>query len=138
VLKIICDTNIIVSSLIQRGYPYHIVYGLVIEGAVDLCLSEKLLREYVEVLKRDKFAAYPGFIEKAESVLAFIKTHARMFTPKTAVDILIDKDDNMLLELAEESAADFLITGNTVHFTVPSFKNTQIVSPRQFWEHYLP
>jgi len=38
------------------------------------------------------------------------------------------------LELAYESNADFLITGNSVDFTMTHYENTQIISPRNFWE----
>ena len=48
--------------------------------------------------------------------------------------ILDTNDDNMLLELAEESKADFLITGNTNDFIIPSYKQTRILTPREYWE----
>jgi len=52
--------------------------------------------------------------------------------------IISDKDDNKLLELAEESKADFLITGNTNDFTIKTFRNTRIVTPKEYWDHYKP
>jgi predicted nucleic acid-binding protein len=56
--NIIIDTNVFVSSLIQRGYPYRIVYELFIEDKIQLCTSEKLVYEYYEVLHRPKFSIY--------------------------------------------------------------------------------
>jgi len=50
--------------------------------------------------------------------------------------LLGDKDDNMLLELAHESRANFLITGNTNDFTISKYKETLIVSPKDYWENY--
>lgn len=50
--------------------------------------------------------------------------------------IISDKDDNKLLELAEESTADFLITGNTNDFTLKKYKQTRIVTPKEYWENY--
>jgi predicted nucleic acid-binding protein len=37
--KIIIDTSVIVSSLIQKGYPYHIIFDLFIEDKICLCVS---------------------------------------------------------------------------------------------------
>ena len=46
--KIILDTNVIVSSLIQKNYPYLIVEDC-IEGNSLICLSNPILKEYIEV-----------------------------------------------------------------------------------------
>jgi putative PIN family toxin of toxin-antitoxin system len=132
--KIICDTNIVVSALIQRGYPYRIIYDHVVGGKVQLCLSDLLLKEYIDVLRRDKFSRFPDFFEKAELLLVTIKNNADFYVPRITVDIITDKDDNMILELADECTADFIITGNTNDFTFPAYKNTKIVSPREYWE----
>ena len=59
--KVVIDTNVLVSSLIQRSYPYLIVNNLVIEGKVELCVSEQLMAEYCEVLIRPKFSSFLDF-----------------------------------------------------------------------------
>jgi putative PIN family toxin of toxin-antitoxin system len=135
--KVILDTNIVVSSLIRKSYPYYIVFDLVLEGKLQLCLSEALLEEYRDVLSRPKFAKISNFRENAEIVLNhFVKT-ALFYTPKIHLDIIKDLSDNKLLELADESNTDFLITGNSVDFTITRYKNTQILSPHTFWEKYF-
>jgi len=135
--KIILDTNVVVSALIQQSFPYLIVFEHVLNGRSQLCLSEPLLEEYQAVLSRPKFAALPDFIHNAEIVLRrFVKT-ALFYTPAIHLDIIKDASDNKLLELADESNADFLITGNSADFTLAQYKNTQIVSPRMFWESVL-
>jgi len=62
-----------------------------------------------------------------------LKKIALFFEPEIRLNILKDSDDNKLLELAEESNADFLITGNSVDFRMSHYKNTRVVSPRDFW-----
>ncbi|GHV51765.1 PIN domain-containing protein [Bacteroidia bacterium] len=131
--KIIVDTNVIVSSLIQRSYPYRIINELFIEGRMALCLSEQLMAEYCEVLRRPKFAGFPGFAARAEAILADIEEKATMYIPSIKLDLISDEDDNMILELADESSADFIITGNTTDFTFPRYKNTRIVTPKEYW-----
>jgi predicted nucleic acid-binding protein len=44
----------------------------------------------------------------------------------------------MILELAEESNANFIITGNTNDFTMPEYKKTKIVTPKEYWENFKP
>lgn len=134
--KVILDTNIVVSSLIQKSYPHYIVFDCVLEGFIQLCLSKALLNEYCDVLARSKFSKIPHFEINANIVLnRFVKT-ALFYDPKVRLDIIKDKSDNKLLELADESKADFLITGNYVDFQLTHYNNTKILSPRSFWENF--
>lgn len=127
--KIVIDTNVFVSAIIQRGYPYLIVNELFIEGRIDLCTSDKVLKEYYQVFRRRKFEKYPDFVIKAETLIADIESKSTKFFPTKELSVISDKDDNKFLELALECKADFLITGNTNDFTVRKFKRTKIVTP---------
>ncbi len=136
--KIVIDTNVIVSSLIQQSYPYKIIYELFIDDKFVLCVSEELMAEYYEVLSRPKFARFPDFFGKAEHLLADIETKAQKFVPSIKLDLTSDKGDNMILELADECEADFIVTGNTNDFTFLEYKQTKIVSPKEYWENHAP
>lgn len=136
--KIVLDTNVIISALIQKNYPFLIVDQLVFENKIQLCISEELILEYFEVLSRPKFTRYPDFVSNAEIIFAEIGYRAKFYTPKIKLDLLSDKDDNMILELADESKADFIITGNTNDFIASKYKKTKIVTPKAYWENYKP
>jgi len=132
--KIVIDTNVFVSGLIQRSYPYLIVNNLFIEGKIDLCISDDLLQEYYLVFRRKKFYKYPDFSNRAETLIADIEAKSTKFSPQNKLTVISDKDDNKLLELAEECKANFLITGNTSDFTMKKYKSTRIVTPKEYWE----
>ncbi len=136
--KVILDTNIVVSGLIQRSYPHLILMSLFLERRFELCVSNVLMSEYHEVLNRPKFSKFPDFKLKVDSILLDIELHASLFYPKETINMIKDADDNMLLELALECSADFLVTGNTNDFTIAEFNKTRIVSPRDYWEFYKP
>jgi putative PIN family toxin of toxin-antitoxin system len=136
--KIVIDTNVIVSSIIQRGLSHMIVFELFIENRIKICISDVLLAEYYEVLSRPKFSKFPNFFNRAEVLLADIESRADKYSPAVELDIVTDKDDNMILELAEECQADFVITGNTSDFTFSTYKQTKIVTPREYWENHKP
>ena len=134
--KVIIDTNVLVSALIQRSYPYLIVYHCVLENLVEMCTSKELFEEYLDVLNRPKFSKYSDFLSNAEFVLAQIESRATNYFPKERFEIIDDKNDNRLLELASESNADYIITGNTNDFTMSSFKGTKIISPKDYWDNF--
>lgn len=132
----------VVSALIQRNYPYFIVYNYVFDNLVEVCISKVLFEEYLEVLNRPKFRKYPDFTSKAELVLTQIEAKSLKFKPTQRVNIIQDDADNRLLELELElelalaSKADFIITGNTNDFTMSHFQGTKIVSPKEYWDFF--
>lgn len=136
--KIVIDTNVIVSAIIQRGYPNLIIHELFIEQKFQLCVSDDLLTEYFEVLSRPKFSKFPDFYIRAETLLVEIASRATKYVPTIKLALITDVDDNMILELADECLADFVITGNTKDFTFPTYKQTKIVTPKEYWDNHHP
>lgn len=134
--KIILDTNVIISALIQRRYPYFIVFNHAFENLIEVCLSNELLEEYLDVIHRPKFAKYPDFLKNAELVLTHLDKKAEKYIPSKKVNEIKDEDDNMILELALEAKANFIITGNTNDFTMPDFEGTKIVTPKEYWDNH--
>ncbi len=72
VQRIIFDTNVLVAALISRGIPFYIVFDLVLEQKVKLCISDEVLKEYIDVLNRKKFAKYPDFKANANLLIAIL------------------------------------------------------------------
>jgi len=89
-------------------------------------------------LTRPKFAKFKDFFIRAEVLLADIETRATKYNPTITLKLISDDTDNMILELADECKADFVITGNTTDFTFPTYKQTKIVTPREYWDNYWP
>lgn len=133
-MRLILDTNVIVSALIQRNYPYFILDRILVDKNLELCISEHLFSEYVEVLNREKFSRFPDFHFQAKVVLVDIESKALKFAPEINLKVINDQADNRLLELAEACKADYIVTGNTRDFTMAEYKSTKIVSPKEMFE----
>ncbi|HET8735101.1 MAG TPA: putative toxin-antitoxin system toxin component, PIN family [Pricia sp.] len=133
--RIILDTNVVVSSLIQKNYPYLIVEHC-IEGNAKVFLSNLILQEYIEVLGRPKFAKFTDFKSNADFLLTRLVEMAEIHEPIVKVRLIKDEPDNRFLELAQISQADFIVTGNTNDFTMTKFRSTKIVTPKEYWEEY--
>ena len=54
-IRIVIDTNIIVSALLQPLGPPAQVYSLVCGGSIQLCVSGGVYAEYEEVIRRPRF-----------------------------------------------------------------------------------
>jgi putative PIN family toxin of toxin-antitoxin system len=85
-----------------------------------------------------KFSKYQDFFIRAETLLVEIESKAVKFIPTIKLDLISDNDDNMVLELAHECEADFIITGNTTDFTFPTYQQTKIITPKEYCGNYRP
>jgi len=99
---------------------------------VIVCTSTELFKEYIEVLKRDKFRKYPELVTKAEIVLNKLYELSIKYIPSVKLTVIKDDPDNRVLELAVTAQTDFIITGNTKDFSFSQYEGISIVTPEQF------
>jgi putative PIN family toxin of toxin-antitoxin system len=135
--RIVLDTNVFVSALIQRSYPYLILDECLANSDIRICVSHAVYQEYSSVLQRPKFARFPDFFSNAQLILSELERIAIFYNPRARVDLLKDLDDNRFLELAKSSKAHFLITGNHRDFDITEFQGTQIVNPRDYFQNHM-
>ena len=130
-LKVVVDTNVIVSALLRPQSNPALTISLILNGDCRLCLSDEIFTEYEEVLAREKFKRLDR--PRVKELLFTLKRRALWVTPKVSIDnVAKDPADKVFLECALEAEADFLITGNIHHFPVKNFHNTLIVTPSEF------
>lgn len=127
--KLVVDTNIVLSSFISAGPPRLIVNR--IRDRLDLlCVSPPILDEYLVVLQRASLSAdllaslFSLFQDPDRILLAF---------PSRRLHVIYDDpSDNMFIECAVETGADYLISGDRHLKTLKSFQSIQIISPREY------
>jgi uncharacterized protein len=127
-IRVVIDTNVLVSALLTIGGVSEAVINLAISGEVQWFASESVLAEYEEVLKRPRLAIDSG---KAADAMARILATVSVVSPAVRVAAASDPDDNQFLECAEAAQAHYLVTGNIRHFH-KVWKETRIVTPREF------
>jgi putative PIN family toxin of toxin-antitoxin system len=128
-LKVIYDTNIMVSAALKPGSIPASLVALAMGKQVRLFLSPPILEEYTEVLKRPKFRLDSDAVN---DFLRDLTRAATMVRPTQRVSKSRDEPDNRFLECAQKARADYLVTGNKRHFPAPAFEGTKIVSPAEF------
>lgn len=122
--RVVVDTNVLVSALINENGAEAAVFSLIAETKLIWCVSEAVVAEYVSVLNRPKFQELDRSKIRAALALAMAGEIAMSITTVTDSP---DEPDNRFLECAEAAAAQYLVTGNKRHF--PSrWKHTHIVN----------
>lgn len=129
-IRIVLDTNVIVSALLKRQGLEAGVLRLIFSRHLALYLSASVLAEYAEVLRRPKFAFQSS---RVEHVLTRIRGVATVVELLAKISACRDEADNRFLECAEAAEADFLVTGNVRHFPA-RWKTTRVVTARQLSE----
>lgn len=126
-IRVVIDTNVLVSALLTGGLPEAVV-DLAISGEVQWFASESILAEYEDVIKRPRLAID---FDKAADAMARIRAIVSIVSPAVRVAAARDPDDNQFLECADTAQAHFLVSGNIRHFP-EVWKETRIVTPREF------
>lgn len=132
-MRIVLDTNVVVSGLLRPyGAPAQIV-RLVAGGDVVLAYDSRILGEYREVLRRPKFG-FDG--ERVAALLAQIRADGVVVAASPLPVRLPDPDDEPFLEVALASGARCLVTGNLKHYPRAKREGVDVLNPRSFVELY--
>ena len=124
-MKIVLDTNVIVSALLTPSGSPAAILNLVLRASATLLIDNRILFEYSDVLRRKKFNFPPFAID---ALMDFIKAAAQFVTPTPTSIRLPDEDDRPFYEVAISGGADYLVTGNKSHFP----RKAIVVTPKQF------
>lgn len=128
-VKVILDTNVWISFLIGKrlsGLQNHII-----SGQFTIITSQQLLQEIQIVTQREKLRKYfPK--ESVNNLLEILSLLALKVEPVHKNNICRDAKDNFLLDLADASNANYLVTGDSDLLVLHPFHNTEILSPSDF------
>ena len=132
-MKIVCDTNILISGILFGGKPREIL-RLCSSGTVTNCISPDILKEVEEVLLRLKFSL------KAEQVYEIIRLFRDAFTlvsPDRCLSVVTaNPDDNRILETALATEADAIVSGDVHLLDLVNWNGIPTLSADTFLKKY--
>lgn len=128
-MRVFLDTNVIVAAVSTRGLCADILRETLARH--DLVASEDLFIEIQRVLQ-DKLGVPAEIVNE---LIALLRENAHLSVPAWALDLPIkDRADQSLASAAIEARADLFVTGDRELLDLKSLGETEIVSPRAFWE----
>ena len=130
-MKIVLDTNVLVSGLLQVFGPSGQIVRLVASGELILCYDPRILVEYRDVLFRKKFRFDP---ERVDALLDQITAGGIQVMARPLAVRLPDPNDEPFLEVALAGGVQYLVTGNGKHYPVDARQGVEVLSPREFIE----
>ena len=128
-MRVVADTDVLVSALIFPGGAPEAFYRLALEGRIELFTSRRLLTELGRVLS-EKFGWDPGRAEEAVEQLLRVAT---VVTPQETISVIdADPADDRVLEAAAEASADAIVSGDRHLLDLGSWRGIAIYPPAEF------
>lgn len=112
-MRIVLDTNLLVSGVISAGLP-RCLLDAARAGVFELCTSDVLLAELLDVLQREKFAArlsQAGLTPQA--IVRDLRRLSVVVSPVAVPRVVpTDADDDHVIAAAVAGAADLIASGD--------------------------
>ena len=126
-LRVVLDTNVLVSATITQGKQFEFL-ELAKLGKIKIVTSPSIVEEFKEVISKEQVSvAIKQILEIAEIVIPQHKLNV----------IREDIDDNVVLECALESNADFIVSGDFHLLELKSYQNIKIVNATEFFDKFF-
>ncbi len=130
-MKIVIDTNVILSALITQGVSYRVL---------EICLDKHELyisNWIVKEVKNKLSSKFKVPKDKINRVLLFLEKAFKKILPKGKLpEVCRDANDNNILHLAEYVNAELIVTGDKDLLVLKKYKNVKITNPLGFMRKY--
>ncbi len=132
----IFDTNVLLNasfsrkSIARQAFQKALLLG-------DVVYSLETLAELTEVLNRPKFDRFATSNERNCFLEDFIEAAIPVIAPRFHTPVCRDPKDEMFLELAMASNADYIVSGDKDLLVLHPFYNTTIIQAPLFLNIYI-
>ena len=123
----VIDTNVLVSALLRWDSVPGAVMEQALIGSIVPLLSDDIMAEYEEVLRRKKF---PFREQDIRTLIDGIRMRGVFIDPEKVNENMPDPKDVIIYEVTMEARKNddaYLVTGNVKHFPLKPY----VVTPRE-------
>jgi putative PIN family toxin of toxin-antitoxin system len=131
-MKVIIDTNILVSAAFRDRKPEEVILWILNQGNWQWVVSSEILAEYKEVLRREKFGLSAAILQRWYSILDQL---TELVNVEVNVDFPRDIFDAKFLACCLATNAEYFITGDKDFDQAIKYGNTTILSVALFYRY---
>ncbi|MDI6884461.1 MAG: putative toxin-antitoxin system toxin component, PIN family [Hadesarchaea archaeon] len=132
-MRVVLDTNVLVSALIKSGKPRELMFKLA-RKKIQVVTSRNILEEFLKITDDPRIRRYVdeddtiAFLKAVGSIASMIRVRSRFKV------IEEDPDDDMVLRTAHDGRADYIVSGDKHLLSLKEFKGTKTVTVSQMLE----
>ena len=130
-MRVVLDTNVLVSALIAREGPSGCLLAAVKRGDIAMVTSDYQIQELRDVLSRDRVRRYvqPG---EATALLYSLDSISSVISDLPDLALSPDPKDNPILATATAGRADLVVSGDKSDMlALRQVEGVPIVTPRE-------
>ena len=131
-MRILIDTNILISGLFFHGLPNKLLNEL--DEKFHVCVNEDITSEYTEKINQKIFQA--KYIINDELRKKFF-SNLQSFEMKSDLKVCRDPDDDKFINCAIDAKAIYIVSGDNDLLTLKNFAGIEIVTAREFYDKYI-
>lgn len=133
-MKIVLDTNVLISGVFFSGPPYQILDAWR-HKKIDIVLSQEIFDEYqriaAELSRQFKGIDISVFLD-------LLTVNAEwVYAPQIPVSVSIDPDDDKFISCALASKTKIIVSGDKHLLDISGFRGIEVLKPRSFIETYI-
>lgn len=129
-LRVVVDTNVIVSALVFGGAPLKAIRALLKHGTI--VISSELMSE----TKRIIHAKFPAFLKELEQFQRLAKRDGlTVLLGDHEVVVSRDPDDDMVIETALSGGCQYIVSGDKDLLVLENYHGIKIVTPAEFMKN---
>jgi len=135
VIRVVLDTNVLVSALLVPASPPARVLRQFRDGRWNMVVSGSILEEYARFLRRKKFGLPVALVD---DTLHEIERRSISVIPSRHFDAVPhDPSDNEFLDVAVEAGAECIVSGDQHLLDIKRFENIPIYAPAGFLTRFF-
>lgn len=132
-MRILIDTNIVISGLFFHGLPNQLLSELNFEK-FNVCINDEIFDEYRTQI--DKKVLKPKYRLDRELRQKFFSS-LQSFKKVSNLKVCRDPKDDKFINCAIDAKAIYIVSGDNDLLTLKNFAGVEIVTAREFYEKYL-
>jgi len=142
VVKVVLDTNTIISGLLNPNGPPGRILNLAAQNEITLATSDHLIEELSRAMQYEKVVnilTRRGWTKQDTAVFIEKLRKICKLTPGNPLleNVCRDPDDDWFLACAKEAEADVMVSGDKDLLTLEKYEEIRIIDARSFLNEYI-
>ena len=132
-MRIVVDTNVVISGIFFGGNPRKIIESIV-DDAIDSFATTEIIDEYMEIIESMIKRKRGSFDQRAFSPLF---SSLNIINSETEIEMCRDPDDDKFIECAVDAKALYIVSGDKdltdlgQHAGIPILKYSELLTKLQ-------
>lgn len=127
-MKIVIDTNVIISAIFFKGKPFKLLEHLFSDD-FSAFVSPPIIQEYIETYKE----VHKKYSDKGNpEILKTIIEKSNLVSPDKEIKICRDPDDNKFISCAIKGKCVYIVSGDNDLLSLNKVQNIEILKVEDF------